>query len=232
MRFEQPVNVEPWLGCAFLIVCGYNDVLNFYAGIFLCVQISSTTSVKDIWADINRPTKNTSTAARRAVVKNDPALARWLGVKKDASKKPAPSQRASTSQKRTVVDKALAGWLAAPSVRKSESLTATQSRALPTSSDTAAPCGAKNERETSVGVQQKSSSGLESVLQTIKENKAERVIDKTRKNWAEFKDKDSDIAEELEAYKKDKNRYTDRVAFLQRTDVREWEADMARKRTR
>jgi hypothetical protein len=70
------------------------------------------------------------------------------------------------------------------------------------------------------------------VLGALKGEKAPGVLDRTREAWAGFKDADGDVKDELDAYKKDKNRYTDKVAFLERTDRREWEADMARKKRR
>jgi hypothetical protein len=74
--------------------------------------------------------------------------------------------------------------------------------------------------------------GLEKVLSSIKNDKAPGVLDRTRDAWSTFKKTDVEVAEELEVYKKDKNRYTDKVAFLERAEVRAWQADMDRKKKR
>lgn len=74
--------------------------------------------------------------------------------------------------------------------------------------------------------------GLEDVVASIRGERSQAILDKSKKTWSEFKGSDADVRDELDAYKKDKNRYTDRVAFLDRADRREWENDMARKRKR
>ena len=43
-------------------------------------------------------------------------------------------------------------------------------------------------------------------------------------DWGEFKD-EAGVTEELEEYKKSGDRYTERVDFLQRADVREYERE-------
>lgn len=74
--------------------------------------------------------------------------------------------------------------------------------------------------------------GLEAVLSAVRGSKKEGVLDKTREEWKDLKGQDEELNHELEAYKKDKNRYTDKVAFLERSDVREWEYEQAGKRRR
>lgn len=75
--------------------------------------------------------------------------------------------------------------------------------------------------------------GLEAVLSAVKGGKGDSgVLMGTRRAWDDFKKKDEEVEEELEKYKKDKDRYTERVAFLQRSDVREWEYEQAGKRRR
>lgn len=74
--------------------------------------------------------------------------------------------------------------------------------------------------------------GLEAVLNAVKGAKKEGVLTETREVWDDFKSKDEEVEAELEAYKKDKGRYTDRVAFLEKSDVRQWEYEQANKRTR
>lgn len=66
--------------------------------------------------------------------------------------------------------------------------------------------------------------GLEDALEVVRKSKGSHVLEQTRSNWSQFK-KVKDIDQELDNYKKDKNRYTDRLAFLARSDIREWEAE-------
>lgn len=74
-------------------------------------------------------------------------------------------------------------------------------------------------------------SGLHAVLNLVRGKKSATVLDGTRQKWTEFK-KDEQIREELETYKKGKNRYTDRMEFLARSDVREWQYEQRGKRKR
>lgn len=92
----------------------------------------------------------------------------------------------------------------------------------------------KTEQETRRKAEEKRPrfTGLEAVLDAVKDEKKAGVLTKTREVWKDFKSKDEEVEAELEAYKKDKNRYTDRVAFLERSDVRQWDYEQASKRTR
>ena len=75
--------------------------------------------------------------------------------------------------------------------------------------------------------------GLEAVLKAAKGgDNGPNTLDRTKQNWKDFKKTDAAIEEELEAHKKDKSRYTDRVEFLKRTEMREWEVEQAGKRSR
>eukprot|EP00250_Pteridium_aquilinum_P008864 c18269_g1_i2 orf=396-1148(-) len=69
-----------------------------------------------------------------------------------------------------------------------------------------------------------SSSGVDKLLQQIEKKQKINVLDKSRKDWTEFKE-EKQIEEELESYKKSGDKYTDRVAFLQRSDLREYERE-------
>lgn len=69
-----------------------------------------------------------------------------------------------------------------------------------------------------------SSAGVDKVLQQIEKRQKLNVLDKSRKDWTEFKE-EKQIEEELESYKKSGDKYTDRVAFLQRSDIREYERE-------
>lgn len=68
-------------------------------------------------------------------------------------------------------------------------------------------------------------SGLDAVLEQIKKKPKLSVLDKTKKDWGEFKDENRGLEEELDAYKKSSNQYLEKVSFLQRTDVREFERE-------
>ncbi|KAK1299147.1 hypothetical protein QJS10_CPB14g01238 [Acorus calamus] len=68
-------------------------------------------------------------------------------------------------------------------------------------------------------------SALDSVLEQIKKKPKLNVLDKTKKDWGEFKEENKGVEEELDVYKKSSNQYLDRVSFLQRTDMREFERE-------
>ncbi|KAJ0092506.1 hypothetical protein Patl1_24805 [Pistacia atlantica] len=80
-------------------------------------------------------------------------------------------------------------------------------------------------------------SAVDAVLEQIKKKSKLSVLDKTKKDWGEFKE-EKGLEEELDAYKKSSNQYLDKVSFLQRADYREFErerdarlAQQARRRT-
>ncbi|XP_031477495.1 uncharacterized protein LOC116248701 [Nymphaea colorata] len=68
-------------------------------------------------------------------------------------------------------------------------------------------------------------SGLDAILEQIKKKPKLSVLDKTKKDWGEFKDENRGMEEELDAYKKSSNQYLDKVSFLERTDMREFERE-------
>ncbi|KAL4202247.1 hypothetical protein AMTRI_Chr02g262710 [Amborella trichopoda] len=67
-------------------------------------------------------------------------------------------------------------------------------------------------------------SGLDAILEQIKKKPKLSVLDKTKKDWGEFKE-NKGLEEELEVYKKSSNQYLDKVSFLQRADYREFERE-------
>jgi len=73
-------------------------------------------------------------------------------------------------------------------------------------------------------MQAASSSGLDALLQQISKKPKLNILDKSRKDWGEFKE-EKGLDLELEAYKKSGDKYLDKVAFLQRSDVREYEKE-------
>ncbi|KAL3824403.1 hypothetical protein ACJIZ3_020432 [Penstemon smallii] len=70
-----------------------------------------------------------------------------------------------------------------------------------------------------------STSAVDAVLEQIKKKQKLSVLDKTKKDWGEFKEENKGMEDELDAYKKSSNQYLDRVSFLQRTDYREFERE-------
>ncbi|KAK9161820.1 hypothetical protein Syun_008161 [Stephania yunnanensis] len=67
-------------------------------------------------------------------------------------------------------------------------------------------------------------SAVDAVLEQIKKKQKLSVLDKTKKDWGEFKDENK-LEEELDAYKKSSNQYLDKVSFLERTDLREFQRE-------
>ncbi|KAJ7980440.1 Craniofacial development protein 1 [Quillaja saponaria] len=68
-------------------------------------------------------------------------------------------------------------------------------------------------------------SAVDAVLEQIKKKQKLSVLDKTKKDWGEFKDENKGLEEELDAYKKSSNQYLEKVSFLNRADYREFERE-------
>ncbi|XP_057959052.1 uncharacterized protein LOC131151703 isoform X2 [Malania oleifera] len=68
-------------------------------------------------------------------------------------------------------------------------------------------------------------SAVDAVLEQIRKKPKLSVLDKTKKDWGEFKDENKGLEEELDAYKKSSNQYLEKLSFLQRTDYREFERE-------
>ncbi|KAM0948438.1 putative SWR1-complex protein 5/Craniofacial development protein [Dioscorea sansibarensis] len=66
---------------------------------------------------------------------------------------------------------------------------------------------------------------LDTILEQIKKKPKLSVLDKTKKDWGEFKEDNKGLEDELDAYKKSSNQYLDKVSFLERTDYREFERE-------
>lgn len=69
------------------------------------------------------------------------------------------------------------------------------------------------------------SSAVDAVLEQIKKKPKLSLLDKTKKDWGEFKEENKDYEEELDVYKKSSNQYLDKVSFLSRADYREFERE-------
>ncbi|XP_010558460.1 PREDICTED: SWR1-complex protein 5 [Tarenaya hassleriana] len=68
-------------------------------------------------------------------------------------------------------------------------------------------------------------SAVDALLEQIKKKQKLSVLDKTKKDWGEFKDENKGLEDELDAYKKSSNQYLDRVSFLERADYRQFEKE-------
>ncbi|KAJ6899663.1 craniofacial development protein 1 isoform X1 [Populus alba x Populus x berolinensis] len=68
-------------------------------------------------------------------------------------------------------------------------------------------------------------SAVDAVLEQIKKKPKLSVLDKTKKDWGEYKEENKGLEDELDAYKKSSNQYLERVSFLERTDYREFERE-------
>ncbi|KAJ4721941.1 Craniofacial development protein 1 [Melia azedarach] len=79
-------------------------------------------------------------------------------------------------------------------------------------------------KEASEKAKAPASSAVDAVLEQIKKKPKLSVLDKTKKDWGEFKEEQK-LEEELDAYKKSSNQYLDKVSFLQRADYREFERE-------
>lgn len=67
-------------------------------------------------------------------------------------------------------------------------------------------------------------SALDSILEQIKKKPKLSVLDKTKRDWGEFKE-EKGLEDELDAYKKSSKQYLDKVSFLHRADFREFERE-------
>ncbi|KAJ0837481.1 putative SWR1-complex protein 5/Craniofacial development protein [Helianthus annuus] len=67
-------------------------------------------------------------------------------------------------------------------------------------------------------------SAVDAILEQIKKKPKLSVLDKTKKDWGEFKEENR-LDEELETYKKSGNQYLDKVSFLERADYRQFERE-------
>lgn len=159
-----------------------------------------------LWREMNRPVSRS--VKRRAPTARDGGLGAWLTP---------PSTKNASGFKPPRLDEAA-----------KESARASAAVAAATVAAEVAEMDGKNRTKRA-----KLGTGLEAVLQAARNGDVRpTTLDRTKENWREFKKGDADVTEELEAYKKDKNRYTDKVAFLDRSSQREWEVEQAGKKTR
>ncbi len=76
----------------------------------------------------------------------------------------------------------------------------------------------------------KQKSSLDAVLSSLQGTKKANVLDKSRGDWSAFKKSDSSTNEELTAHANSNNRYLDKVDFLKRAELNEYEQDTATRR--
>ena len=67
--------------------------------------------------------------------------------------------------------------------------------------------------------------GLDYVLQLLDRKRKLNIIDKSKLDWKEYKRDHKQVQEELNAYTKGGERYTERQDFLKRTEMREYEIE-------
>ncbi|KAG2316517.1 hypothetical protein Bca4012_067385 [Brassica carinata] len=68
-------------------------------------------------------------------------------------------------------------------------------------------------------------SGVDAVLEQIKKKQKLSVLDKTKKDWGEYKEENKGVEDELDKYKKSSDKYLDKVSFLERADYRQFEKE-------
>lgn len=142
--------------------------------------------------------------------------------------KPAPS--ATKAAPAASAAAGLGDWLAGPTSLPPK---ASAARKLPRLDDLEKTRKAEDEAdEIKPAKKQKVGTGLEAVLSKAKGEAGPNTLEKTKEAWKDFKKDDQEVTDELETYKKDKNRYTDKVAFLDRSNKREWEVEQAGKKQR
>uniref|UniRef100_A0A0D6R878 BCNT-C domain-containing protein n=1 Tax=Araucaria cunninghamii TaxID=56994 RepID=A0A0D6R878_ARACU len=73
-------------------------------------------------------------------------------------------------------------------------------------------------------MQASSSSGLDKLLEQISKKRKLTILDKSKKDWGEYKE-EKGLEDELDAYKKSGDKYLDKVSFLQRAELREYERE-------
>ncbi|CAN6862093.1 unnamed protein product [Brassica oleracea] len=81
--------------------------------------------------------------------------------------------------------------------------------------------GSKEASSSSAGA----TSGVDAVLEQIKKKQKLSVLDKTKKDWGEYKEENKGVEDELDKYKKSSDKYLDKVSFLERADYRQFEKE-------
>ena len=66
-------------------------------------------------------------------------------------------------------------------------------------------------------------SGLDRFLAELETKKKVNILDKSKMDWDKMKSSDTRMEEELEAHKRSSNKYLDKVDFLKKAELREYE---------
>lgn len=80
-------------------------------------------------------------------------------------------------------------------------------------------------KEASSSSSSAATSGVDAVLEQIKKKQKLSVLDKTKKDWGEYKEENKGVEDELDKYKKSSDKYLDKVSFLERADYRQFEKE-------
>ncbi|CAL8467354.1 g6891 [Coccomyxa elongata] len=73
--------------------------------------------------------------------------------------------------------------------------------------------------------QKRSKAGIDAVLASLQAAKKVNILDKSRSDWSTFKTSNTKVEEELEVYKKSSDKYLDKVDFLKRAELRQYEKE-------
>ncbi|CAH8299075.1 unnamed protein product [Eruca vesicaria subsp. sativa] len=68
-------------------------------------------------------------------------------------------------------------------------------------------------------------SAVDAVLEQIKKKQKLSVLDKTKKDWGEYKEENKGVEDELDKYKKSSDQYLDKLSFLERADYKQFEKE-------
>eukprot|EP00898_Chlorokybus_atmophyticus_P005781 jgi/Chlat1/6203/Chrsp44S05800 len=191
--------------------------------------------VEAIWAQLNKaPVRTSVTPAKQEQqhkpgFKSEPWLANLGKVARSSAEKSTDSAGTSGSSTALAAAALAAAKAAVASVPDtSNKLAVTETRDFagetvrvtrlldPNTKEAAAAAKRKTDQEGSFAAH--SDSALDSLLQKM------NVLDKTRMDWGTLKDKEG-TSQELEEHKKSGDKYTEKVAFLQRSELREYEAE-------
>ncbi|KAL1208900.1 hypothetical protein V5N11_030378 [Cardamine amara subsp. amara] len=68
-------------------------------------------------------------------------------------------------------------------------------------------------------------SAVDAVLEQIKKKQKLSVLDKTKKDWGEYKEENKGVEDELDKYKKSSDQYLAKLGFLERAEIRQYEKE-------
>ncbi|XP_077214073.1 craniofacial development-like protein [Tasmannia lanceolata] len=197
-------------------------------------QMNSSTSVKMPKSFTNKP----SSTGKKTSQNSSPNWMVTLGLvpKKPSSGQDLPQKRPGALQNGTSDETKSLAAAALSAVRDAAVATAAAGRGKVEITEVRDFAGEEIEVKKLVDVDSKEAaekakawagppSGLDAILEQIKKKPKLSVLDKTKKDWGEFKEENKGLEDELETYKKSSNQYLDKVSFLQRTDYREFERE-------